>query len=460
VSGQIFDVIIAGAGPAGTTAALLLARQGYKVVLIERGEYPGAKNMFGGALHGRVLHEIIPEFWTKAPVERFVNRKTLSLLTDDSVVSLDVNLDAFKKPPYNGLVVRRTGFDRWYANEAVKAGALLLNQTTVDDVIREGNQIVGVKARRGEIRARVVLAADGALSLLARKAGLRGEFTPEQFALGVKEVIQLPPGVLEERFSLTGNEGMSNEFLGRLGDGLHGGAFLYTNRESLSIGVVARAHSLKAGKATIIKERGHTFSKGMSAEERGHTFSKGMSPIYDALDQFKRHPAIAPLVAGGRFLEYSAHLIPEAGVSRIPKLFTGGMLVAGDAAGLVLSGGVFLEGVNLAIASGRLAAETVLYAFDKGDFSEKTMAVYGAKLKESFVLQDMNRYKNAVPMLLNERLYEFYPSFICRTLERWFTVDGTGHPKLAGMVKGLLDEEIGLWQAAKDGYQMGRAMVW
>lgn len=434
MSEQNVDVIVVGAGPAGTTAALLLARQGYRVALIERGEYPGAKNMFGGALYGRVLHEIIPEFWTKAPVERVVNRKILSLLTADSVVSMDVNLNVFKDPPYNGLVVRRSSFDRWYAREAEKAGVLLLCQTTVDDILREGSQIVGVKVRRsrGEIRARAVIAADGALSLLARKAGLRQEFTPEQFALGVKEVIQLPPGAMEERFSLTGNEGLSNEFLGRMGEGLPGGAFLYTNRESLSVGVVARAHSLKAGKVTI----------------------------YDALDQFKRHPAIAPLIAGGRFLEYSAHLIPEAGAHMIPKLYTGGMLVAGDAAGLVLSGGVFLEGVNLAIASGRMAAETVQYAFEKGDFSEKAMAQYGARLKESFVLQDINRYKNATSALLNERLYEFYPSFICRTLEKLFTVDGTGHPKLAALVKQLLGEEIGLWQAVKDAYQIGRAMIW
>lgn len=428
------DVIVVGAGPAGTTAALLLARKGFKVVLIERGEFPGSKNMFGGAIFGRVLHDIVPEYWKKAPFERYISRKMITMLTDDSSVSLDFHSSKFKEPPYNGFVVQRTYFDRWYAQEAVKAGAVLLTQTVVDDVIMEGNQVVGVVTRRGqgELRAKVVIAADGAISLLARKVGLRKDFTPSQFSLGVKEVIQLPPGALEERLGLTGDEGMSNEFLGKMGDGLHGGAFIYTNRDCLSLGVVAQAHSLKAHKATI----------------------------YDALDKFKRHPAIAPLLEGGRFLEYSAHLIPEAGINMVPKLYTGGMMVTGDAAGLVLAGGVFLEGVNFAIAAGRIAAETALYAFEKGNFDENTMSEYERGLKDSFVLQDIDRYKTAIPMLLNERLYEVYPSFVCRTLENWFMVDGTGHPKLAGMVKRILGEDLGLWQMTKDGYQFGRAMVW
>ena len=285
---------------------------------------------------------------------------------------------------------------------------------------------------QGEIRSKVVIAADGAVSLLARKAGLRKDFTPEQFSLGVKEFIQLPPGVVEERFGLTGDEGLSNEYLGVMGEGLHGGAFLYTTKNGLSIGVVAQLHSLKARKASI----------------------------YEALEKFKRHPSIAPLIADGHFCEYSAHMIPEAGAKMTPKLYAGGMLVAGDAAGLVLMGGVFLEGVNFAMASGQIAAETIKLAFEKGEFDERTLAEYEARLKESFVLQDINRYQSALPMLMNERLYELYPSVICRTLESWFMVDGSGHPKLATVLKEFLGKEIGLWKAAKDGYQMGRAMVW
>lgn len=430
----IYDVIVVGAGPAGATAALVLARQGLKVILIERGEYPGSKNMFGGALFGRVLTDLIPEYWRDAPVERYIGRKIISILTNDSAVSLDIQSAVFKQPPYNGFVVQRSQFDRWYAQEAVKAGALLLTRTTVRDVVWENNQVVGVLVDRspGEIRAKVVIAADGVVSLLAQKAGLRSVGKPEQYSLGVKEVIQLPPGALEGRFNLNGDEGVSNEYLGLMGDGLHGGAFLYTNKESVSIGVVAQAHSLKARRATI----------------------------YEALDQFKSHPVIRPLLAGGRVLEYSAHLIPEAGYKMLPTLSTGGMLVAGDAAALVLMGGVFLEGVNLAIASGRIAAETVAGAFAAGRFDASTLASYNRLLKESFVLKDLKRFQTALPLLMNKRLYEVYPSFIIRTLEKWFMVDGQGHQKLAGVVKEMLDEDTGLWQLTKDGYQAGRGLVW
>lgn len=429
-----FDVIIVGAGPAGTTAALLLAGKGFKVALIERGEYPGAKNMFGGVLYGKVLSEIIPEYWLKAPVERFVNRKIITLLAENSSVSLDFNSSEYKTPPYNGFVVHRSLFDRWYAQQAVNAGALLITQTKVENIVREGNQVVGVVTDKtqGILKGKVVIAADGAVSLLANKAGLRRPFTPEQFSLGVKEVIQLPPGVMEERFGLTGDEGLSNEYLGLMGDGLHGGAFLYTTRYGLSIGVVAQLHSLKATKATI----------------------------YEALEKFKRHPSIAPLISDGRFYEYSAHIIPEAGVKMIPKLYTGGMLVTGDAAGFVLAGGIFLEGVNFAVASGRIAAETVSAAFEKGNFSEGALAEYETKLNESFVLKDINKYKDALPMLMNKRLYEVYPSMICRSLEKWFRVDGKGHPKLSSIAKEYLGKEVGIWEAIKDGYQMGRAMIW
>lgn len=434
MSAHTFDVIVVGAGPAGTTAALVLARKGVKVLLIERGEYPGAKNMFGGALFGRVLHDLIPEYWRTAPVERYIGRKIISILTQNSAVAMDLNTAAFKEPPYNGFVIQRSLFDRWYAQEAVKAGAVLLTRTCVEEVIRENNQVVAVRVDRspGEIRAKVVIAADGAVSLLARKAGLRRDFTAEQFSLGVKEVIQLPPGALEERFNLIGDEGVSNEYLGRMGDGLHGGAFLYTNKESISIGVVAQAHSLKAHKATI----------------------------YDALDKFKVHPVVAPLLQGGRVLEYSAHLIPEAGAKMMPQLSTGGMLVAGDAAGLVLAGGVFLEGVNLAIASGRMAAEVAADSLNCGRFDAGILAAYEKALQKSFVLKDLNRFQSAMPMMLNERLYDVYPSFILSTLENWFMVDGQGHQKLAGIVKTMLDEETGYWQLAKDGYQAGRGLVW
>jgi len=433
MSNNTYDVIVVGAGPAGATAALVLARQGVKVLLIERGEYPGSKNMFGGALFGEVLEELIPEFWNHAPIERYIGRKIISILTEDSAVSMDINSADFKEPPYHGFVIQRSIFDNWYAQEAVKAGAVLLNKTTVVDVLREGKQIVGVKVDRspGEIKAKVVIAADGVVSLLAKKAGLRRDFNAEQFAVGTKEVIQLPPGALEQRFNVIGDEGVSNEYLGQMGEGLHGGGYLYTNKDSISIGVVVFAHSLKERKETI----------------------------YEAQEKFKRHPVIAPLLEGGRLLEYSAHLIPEAGAEMVPQLSCGGMMVIGDAAGLVLNAGVFLEGVNLGMASGKIAAETAIDALQKGKFDAGVLAAYDKGLKQSFVLKELNRFKSARPMLLNPRLYEVYPSFILGTLMKWFKADDDGHQKLSKTVLSMLNKDLGIWQLTKDGIQAGRGLL-
>lgn len=433
MNNHTFDVIVVGAGPAGATAALVLARQGIKVLLIERGEYPGSKNMFGGALFGEVLEELIPEYWKEAPVERYLGRKMISILSEESILSIDINSSEFKEPPYHGFVIQRSLFDRWYAQEAVKAGAVLLTRTTVVDVLREGNQIVGVKVDRhpGEIKAKVVIAADGVVSLLAQKAGLRRDFKVDQFCLGIKEVIQLPPGELEKRFGLNGDEGLSNEYLGSMGDGLHGGGFLYTNKDSISIGVCVYTHSLKEKRATI----------------------------YEAQEKFKRHPAIAPLLEDGRLIEYSAHLIPEAGVEMIPQLSCGGMMVTGDAAGFVLNAAVFLEGVNLAMASGKIAAETAINAINKGKYDARELSAYDKALKNSFVLKGLNRFKSARPLLLNERLYEVYPSFIMGTLENWFKANEDGHPKLAKTVLSMLNKDVGIWQLAKDGIQAGRGLL-
>jgi electron transfer flavoprotein-quinone oxidoreductase len=118
---KYFDVIIVGAGPAGSLAALKLARAGLNVCLLERGKYPGAKNMFGGLLHNTpVLNEMLPDFYEQAPLERHVYKKVLAFMTPQSAVSLTFENESFEKPPYNGYTVFRPAFDRWLAAEAVR----------------------------------------------------------------------------------------------------------------------------------------------------------------------------------------------------------------------------------------------------------------------------------------------------------------------------------------------------
>lgn len=432
-TGQQFDAIVVGAGPAGSSAALVMARAGLHVALIERGEYAGAKNVSGAALYAPgLLAELLPNYWEEAPVERFLTRRVISLLGQESALSIDFRTKHFAQPPYNGFTILRPKFDRWLADKAEQAGATLITSTVVDDLLYERDQVIGVLCRReqGELYAPIVIAADGANSFLAKKAGLQHEFKADEMTLGIKEVLRLDAHTIEERFNLTNDEGMATEYVGFATGNVKGGAFLYTNRDTLSIGLVTQIASL--------------------AQQR-------VKP-YELLDQFKQHPAVAPLVRDSVQVEYSAHMIPEGGWAMLPQLSRGGLLVVGDAAGFVFAAGIFLEGMNFAIASGLAAAAAAQEALAQGDYSAVSMARYRQRLEKSFVLQDLKRFKRAPAFLNNERLMHMYPELLCQAAENVFRSDGRPRRKLGRTVYGTMRRKVALRTMLRDGWQAARAL--
>ncbi|HKV01980.1 MAG TPA: FAD-dependent oxidoreductase [Ktedonobacteraceae bacterium] len=431
---QHFDAIVAGAGPAGSSAALAMARAGLQVALIERGEYPGAKNVSGAALYApNLLAELLPEYWEEAPVERYLTRRVVTLLGQEAAVSLDFRTNHFSKPPYNGFTMLRPRFDRWLANKAEEAGALLISSTVVDDLLYKNEQVAGVRCRRqdGDLYAPIVIAADGANSFLAKKAGLQHEFRGDEMTLGVKEVVRLDAHTIEERFNLNGDEGMTNEYVGYATGEVKGGGFLYTNRDTLSLGVVVQIASL----------------------------AKKKMRAYELLDQFKQHPAIAPLVRDSVTLEYSAHMIPEGGWAMLPTLSRAGLMVAGDAAGFVFAAGLFLEGMNFAIASGLAAAATAQEAHANQDFSAESMARYRKQLESSFVLKDLKNFRHAPAFVNNERLQNVYPDLLCETMENIFRSDGKPRRKIGRVVLDTMRGKVPLLTLLRDGWQAGRALL-
>ncbi len=407
-----WECIVIGAGPAGVTTALLLARCGVQVLVLERGEYPGSKNMFGGALYAKGLDELVPDFWEEAPLERPITRWVITLLGSDSSTSLRFESERFRHPPYNAFTVLRSKFDRWYAEKAQKAGACILCEALVEDLLWEGKKVTGVRVGRehGEVLADVVVAADGVNSIVNRKSGLTNDISALEVSLGVKEVLGLPAGALERNFSLSGDEGMAQTFVGTATRGIPGGGFVYTNRDSISVGVVTKLSPLAA--------------RGLKPEE--------------LLEGFKRHPSIWPLVREAVPREYSAHLIPEGRRVSPATLFADGILVAGDAAGFTLSTGARLEGANCAIASGIAAAEAILEAKKKGVFSREALAVYPRLLERHGLLAEMRRFGNAPKFFKNPRLYRDYPEVACAMAESLFTV---GPGPRAGLFK-LFNEAI------------------
>ena len=132
-----FDVIVVGAGPAGTSCAYNCAKNGLKVLLIERGEYPGSKNVMGGVLYRKQMEDIIPEFWKEAPLERPVVEQRFWMMDKESVVQFGYKGLEWAVEPYNNFTVLRAHFDQWFAQKAVEQGALLINETVVTECIVE-----------------------------------------------------------------------------------------------------------------------------------------------------------------------------------------------------------------------------------------------------------------------------------------------------------------------------------
>lgn len=430
---KYFDVIVVGAGPAGSTAALELARAGLKVALLERGKQPGSKNMFGGLLHHTpVLNEMIPSFWEKAPLERHVYKKTLSFMTPAAATSMTFETENFADVPYNGATVMRPVFDNWLAGQAVGEGASLFCNCTADGLIWQDGQVSGVsvKGRGGELMSPIVIAADGVLSFMAAKAGLRQDLKPENMGLGIKLLLGLPQEVINERFGLAQDEGADFSLLG-ITEGLRGGGFLYTNKESISIGIVVHLSSLKELKKTP----------------------------YEVLDRALQHPQIRKLVKGATPREYSAHLVPEGGLGAIPKIHTGGMLVVGDAAGLCYTNGINLEGINLAITSGAIAARCAIEAVKAKDYSARMLSGYHQKLKNSFVLKDMATFGKSVDMMHIDRLFQLYPEIVCAIMEKIFRAEGVPRSKMLKLSRKEAFRRVALRELVSDGIKMTRALL-
>ncbi|MEP9349926.1 FAD-dependent oxidoreductase [Xanthobacter sp. KR7-225] len=399
-----FDAIVVGAGMAGNGAAYTLAKRGLKVLQLERGEYSGSKNVQGAILYSDMMEKIIPDFREDAPLERHLVEQRFWMMDDKAHVGLHYRSEDFNEEAPNRYTIIRAQFDKWFSKKVQEAGALVVCETTVTELVQDAyGKVIGVKTDRGggQIHADVVVLAEGVSGLLGTRAGLRKIPKPTDVALAVKEMHFLPQETIEDRFTLKGDEGVVIEAAGTISQGMTGMGFIYTNKECISLGI-----------GCLVSD----FQK------------TGQSP-YQLLEKFKRHPSVAPLIAGSEVKEYAAHLIPEGGYKAIPQLFGDGWVVVGDAA--QLNNAIHREGSNLAMTSGRIAAEAIFQVKSKKEpMTAQNLSLYKKMLEDSFIIKDLKKYKD-MPQLLHIQSQNFfltYPQLVSKAMQSFVRVDGT--PKI------------------------------
>lgn len=388
------DVIVVGAGPAGISAAVTIARAGYEVVLIERGTFAGSKNVFGGAIYAKAVKDVFPDFEKTAPLERKNIEHKFTILGEEDSTVISYRKKHEEAVSYS---VIRGKFDRWMAEEAKKEGVILVEETVVRELIVEDEKVIGVKTELEEYYSDIVILADGVNSLLAKQIGFRQDIEPKDVAVSVKEVIKLDKEKINDRFLINDDEGCIYELFGGSMLGKLGLGFIYTNKDSISIGL------------------------GITLDE----LTKDKIKPYDLLQKIKSHPTIAPLIKDGEVIEYSAHLIPEGGYKKIPTLSGAGVMVVGDAAMLVNN--MHWEGTNLAMISGKIAGETAVIALGKKDVSENSLTRYQENLEKSFLMKDLYTYRNLMDILHNKKevFLGYYLKQINAFFEMFTSVDST-----------------------------------
>ena len=421
------DILIVGGGPAGMAAAITAAKEGLKTVLLERGDFCGSKNMFGGAIYTTPTLEVYPDFIKEAPLERGLTKHTYALLgkEDGTIVSYDKPVN---NENYSAYSVMRPKWDRWCATKAQDTGAYIVPQIVVEDLIQENGKFCGVKTADEEFRAKVVILADGVNSLLAKKYNLRKPIDSKNVALSVKQTLSLSKEKIEDRFNLDENNGAVYTILGGPMLGITGLGFLYTNKETISIGL------------------------GITLED----LNQAQKAPYVFLEELKTHPAIAPLIKGSEIVEYSAHLIPEGGYNALPKLVSDGLLIAGDAAMLVNN--IHWEGSNLAMISGKYAAIAAVKAIQNNDTSRKSLQVYEKMLQESFILKDLKTYRNVMGTIENnsQTFLGFYPEKINEFFDTFTATDSIAKKeKYRAFIQKTLKER-NLLQIASDGIKIAK----
>lgn len=395
------DLIIVGGGLSGLSAGITAVREGLNAILLERGEYSGAKNVSGGRIYVHSLLKLIPDALERAPLELPVTRETFEIFcSNDRKITFSFE----EKGKRNSYTVLRAKFDRWLAQEAENLGLLISYSTLVTNVYREGGGIT-LETNRGTLKAPLVIDASGVTSIVFRSLGLR-KFSAKKWMLGVKEIVKADNSSLQE--------GEVRTIIGAI-KGVKGGGFVYTNKDSLSVGMAVLFDSLP----------------------------KSEVPAKDLVEAFRERMKIE-----GEVLEYSAHAIPYYGYDNLPPLYDKNVIAVGDAAGFLINDGFTIRGMDLAIASGMIAGIAAKKIIESRSF--ENTEIYYQLLKESFVLKHLKLALNRFKLIEEDRTLSAYPEVLCNVLSSMFTVSEERKYLIDEAIIRLREKGITLTQALSD----------
>ncbi len=413
-----FDVIVVGAGPAGSAAAYLLAKEGFRVLMIERGRGAGTKELFGGKIYAAPLREVWPELDKEAPIHRWVTRERMSLVAGDRMVTIEYTLG--RRVAFTTYL---TEMAKWMAGKAVEAGAILVDEVRVDEILVEDGRVVGVRSGPDKVYADYVIDAEGVNRILVEKLGLAEKINPDNVALGVKEVINVGKARIEEKLGLSDGEGMAWLVAGDITRGIPGGGFIYTMKDTIALGLV-----LHIGKALEKTEAGEL---------------KESVPLL--LEKFRLNKHFNWIWGDADVLEYGAHMTIEGGLSFMPKkLYMPGLLVVGDAAGLLLNTGYTVRGVDYAVYSGKLAAETIIEAHSQGGPTEENMKRYEEKIKSSFIYRELVRHRGIEKVMKDPMFFVQLPALAARVMQKLYEADYEEPTLLDAFLESLREENLSL----------------
>ncbi|MEM2760697.1 MAG: FAD-binding protein [Nitrososphaerales archaeon] len=451
-----YDVAIIGGGSAGLAALMELSKLGLQAVVLEGAKPVGSKSVTGGILYSKNyrnakvynVEEVYKNFLDDAPVERRITGYYLNAVSENKVYTVDLT-DAHNYQTnfaYSVLMVR---MNKWFAaqaeEEAQKNGGGIVSGVHVSDIVWENSKTIVQTDELEPIQVNAVVAADGVNSEAALMTGARKKFDVEALYQGVKSVIRLPEDIIDERYGLKEGEGVAHLFAGDISRGHNGGGFIYTNKETLSVGLVYHLDSLikspiepytlldsfltipqvsnyikdevpfvKEFDRDLPKEEQLRMKFGISKllkswEELRYTYYsktarrkaiesrlyKSEEELRHRLDETRKEleeKFRVSFVTNYVELEYSAKLVPDGKRALMDKPYKNNVLFVGDAAGRGVFVGTRIEGINIGIDDAARAARAIARAKEHNDYSEEYMGrYYGELINESPYTDDIRK---------------------------------------------------------------------